>query len=137
MRRCFHMLACLPLLATTACTADAIAGPEVSPEPHTQATPQAAQQAAAAPETISISFRCRSGVPVGSGEPLIIVDGVPWGGTREALVALDMESVEVLTDAQLAHIYGNRTLSGIIIIKTRGGASRSPAKPVAGGDARH
>lgn len=137
MRRCLRLLACLPLLATTACVADAIAGPDLTPEPlpvaAAQAAPGATQKAAPEPGTIHLVFRCASGIPVGSGEPLLIVDGVPWGGSREELVALDIATIEVLAPEQLAATSGAR---GVIIINTRAGASRRPAKPVARRDAR-
>lgn len=146
MRRYPRLLACLPLVAGTACAsaacaADAIAGPELAPEPLAQtvaqAAPQPAKETAAEPRTVPIVLYCSSSASAQSGEPLIIVDGVPWGRSREELVALDMESIEVLTDVQLVPFYGNRTISDVIIIKTRGGASRRPAKPVSRRDARH
>lgn len=136
-----RLLVCLPLLATTACTADAIAGPQRGPEPEaaaqTAAAADAAQKAVAtdrAPRGIRLCGGCGS---VQTGEsPLYVVDGVPWSGSLDSLRASDIVSITVVKGATLTGINGNRTITGLVIITTRGGASRRPAKPVAGGDAR-
>ncbi|RYZ25069.1 MAG: SusC/RagA family TonB-linked outer membrane protein, partial [Sphingobacteriales bacterium] len=66
--------------------------------------------------------------------PLIIIDGVPFLGTDERLMQLgafnannpfatinpkDIESIEVLKDADATAIYGSRGANGVILISTK------------------
>ncbi|HMK18736.1 MAG TPA: SusC/RagA family TonB-linked outer membrane protein [Chitinophagaceae bacterium] len=94
---------------------------------------------------VSISIRGRSSLGAGS-EPLYIIDGVPFahsptnvtfangviaqtlGGLTNAtngtspfvsLNAADIESIEVLKDADATAIYGSRGSNGVILITTR------------------
>ncbi len=94
---------------------------------------------------VSISVRGRSSLGAGS-EPLYIIDGVPFahsltnisfangvtaqvlGGLANAtngtspfvtLNAADIESIEVLKDADATAIYGSRGSNGVILITTR------------------
>jgi hypothetical protein len=119
-RRLIVGVSLLPL-ATTACTANAISGPELTPVPLTQAAPQP-QEAVPAPQTMRVILDCFSSASAQSGEPLIIVDGVPWGGSREELLALDIKFIKVLTDAPPATFTSKRP-SGVIIVRTRGGVT--------------
>ncbi len=57
----------------------------------------------------------------GNRNPLIVVDGVPYEGSIEALNPADLESVNVLKDATAASIYGARAANGVIVIVTRRG----------------
>lgn len=75
----------------------------------------------------------------GSTEPLYIVDGVPYGGQSLASVDLsvginagnisplnainpsDIESIEVLKDADATAIYGARAANGVVLITTKKG----------------
>lgn len=56
--------------------------------------------------------------------PLTVVDGVPYYGP--AINPNDIESVAVLKDAAAAAIYGAQAASGVIVIKTKGGALGAP-----------
>jgi TonB-dependent SusC/RagA subfamily outer membrane receptor len=94
---------------------------------------------------VSISIRGRNSLGAGS-EPLYIIDGVPFahsptnvsfangviaqtlGGLSNAtngtspfvsLNAADIESIEVLKDADATAIYGSRGSNGVILITTR------------------
>lgn len=56
-----------------------------------------------------------------NNDPLIIVDGIPYGGTITDINPNDVESIEVLKDASAAAIYGSRGANGVILITTKGG----------------
>lgn len=57
-----------------------------------------------------------------SNEPLIVVDGIPFGGTLNDISLDDIQSIEVLKDASATVIYGSRGSNGVIIITTKRGA---------------
>lgn len=60
----------------------------------------------------------------GSGEPLIIVDGVPMTEAEyKALNPNDIKEVAVLKDTNATAIYGSRAANGVIIISTKEGVS--------------
>src|SRR5205085_637756 len=60
-----------------------------------------------------------------SQEPLYIVDGVILRvGSLDELGGLDIESVEVVKGAAGASLYGTTAANGVIVIKTRRGASQ-------------
>ncbi|MEO6818762.1 MAG: SusC/RagA family TonB-linked outer membrane protein, partial [Ginsengibacter sp.] len=54
----------------------------------------------------------------GSNDPLIVVDGAPFGGYVNPN---DIESVTILKDAASTAIYGSRASSGVILITTKKG----------------
>ncbi len=58
-----------------------------------------------------------------NNDPLIIVDGIPYGGTITDVNPSDVKSIEVLKDASAAAIYGSRGANGVIIITTKEGTS--------------
>lgn len=141
MRPYLRLLLCLPLLATTACAADAIAGPQraAAPEPESAARAEseavAAKVAAPAPDgpPPAFVFRCVRTIraPSAGREPLYIIDGVVSATKPASLDRLDIDLIEVLKGAEAAAIYGSRAANGVLIITTRGGRS-STAQPVAG-----
>lgn len=55
----------------------------------------------------------------GTGNPLILVDGVP--SSFYALNSDDVESIEVLKDAASTAIYGARAANGVILVTTKKG----------------
>jgi TonB-dependent SusC/RagA subfamily outer membrane receptor len=55
-----------------------------------------------------------------SNSPLVIVDGVQFGGLGD-LNPADIESIEVLKDAASTAIYGSRGANGVILVKTKSG----------------
>jgi len=125
MKRCLRLLLCLPLLATTACAADAIAGPELAPEPH-PVRQEAVQAAAAVREPLPRIVIPRLKDPASPAEPLCIIDGVPAlsADARARMEADDIESIEVIKGDALSALYGNRLLAGVVIITTRHAAVR-------------
>lgn len=56
-----------------------------------------------------------------SSDPLYVVDGVPYGGSINAINPYDIESVSVLKDAASSALYGSRGANGVIIITTKKG----------------
>src|SRR5690606_10255548 len=83
---------------------------------------------------VEITIRGRDSIANGN-DPLYLVDGVPWlnssltqvngtiGGTSpfNSLSPEDIESVEVLKDADATAIYGSRGANGVILITTKKG----------------
>jgi TonB-linked SusC/RagA family outer membrane protein len=83
----------------------------------------------------SILLRGQNSLQRGT-EPLFVVDGVPFNTERQTqrsitstnnpfniINPLDIESIEVLKDAEATAIYGSRGANGVILITTRKGDS--------------
>ena len=62
-----------------------------------------------------------------SSAPLIILDGVPFEGTLNAINNSDIESVNVLKDASSSALYGARGANGVVLITTKKGAEGKPS----------
>lgn len=62
-----------------------------------------------------------------STQPLIIVDGSPYGGNINSIPQDQVESMSVLKDASATALYGSRAANGVIIITTKKG--RTNQKP--------
>jgi TonB-linked SusC/RagA family outer membrane protein len=60
----------------------------------------------------------------GSNAPLIVLDGVPFGGNISDLNPNDIESISVLKDATSAALYGNRASNGVVIITSKKGSKK-------------
>lgn len=62
---------------------------------------------------------------MGSREPLVVLDGIPFGtlGDLNQLAPNDIESIEVLKDASAAAIYGSQGSNGVILVTTKKGKS--------------
>jgi TonB-linked SusC/RagA family outer membrane protein len=58
-----------------------------------------------------------------SNEPLIIVDGIPYGSTID-IDQNDIASIEILKDVSSTAIYGSRGANGVILITTKKGSSK-------------
>lgn len=67
-----------------------------------------------------LSFNIRGTTSINGGEPLILVDNVPFSGTINLINPNDIESITVLKDAASASIYGARSAFGVILITTKG-----------------
>ena len=63
----------------------------------------------------------RGPVSINGGDPLIVVDGLPFQGTGFDFNAQDIETVEVLKDAAAAAIYGAQAAAGVILVTTKKG----------------
>jgi len=60
---------------------------------------------------------------MGSREPLVVLDGIPFGtlGQLNQLSPNDIESIEVLKDGSAAAIYGSQGANGVILVTTKKG----------------
>jgi TonB-linked SusC/RagA family outer membrane protein len=76
--------------------------------------------AGAAPNEV-IMIRGRNSI-LADNTPLIIVDGIPYGGQLRDINPNDVESIEILKDASAAAIYGSRGSNGVILITTKNGS---------------
>ncbi|MEN8250859.1 MAG: SusC/RagA family TonB-linked outer membrane protein, partial [Bacteroidota bacterium] len=56
-----------------------------------------------------------------SSDPLIVVDGFPFGGNINSIPSENIESMTVLKDAAAKSLYGSRAANGVIIITTKKG----------------
>jgi TonB-linked SusC/RagA family outer membrane protein len=77
--------------------------------------------AGAAPNEV-IMIRGRNSI-LADNSPLIIVDGIPYGGQIRDISPSDVLSIEILKDASAAAIYGSRGSNGVILITTKTGVA--------------
>ncbi|MCJ7801783.1 MAG: TonB-dependent receptor [Candidatus Marinimicrobia bacterium] len=75
---------------------------------------------AGARSTETIMIRGRNSI-LADNTPLLVVDGIPYGGQINDINPNDVLSIEVLKDASAAAIYGSRGSNGVILITTKGG----------------
>jgi len=66
-----------------------------------------------------------------SASPLIVLDGVPYGGNINSLNPNDIESMTVLKDAASSALYGSRAANGVIMITTKQGKVGEPKFEIA------
>ena len=59
-----------------------------------------------------------------SSDPLILVDGAPYGGNINNINPSDIESITVLKDASSTALYGSRAANGILQIVTKMGRGK-------------
>lgn len=71
----------------------------------------------------SASVIIRGPLSINGGDPLYVVDGVPFQGTGFNFNNQDIESIDILKDASAAAIYGYRAAGGVILIRTKKGKS--------------
>ena len=62
----------------------------------------------------------------GSTTPLIILDGIPFGGSMSEIDQNSIENISILKDASSASIYGARATNGVILITSKKGAQGKP-----------
>jgi TonB-linked SusC/RagA family outer membrane protein len=60
----------------------------------------------------------------GNNDPLIVVDGMAYGGSLNDITSDNIASLDVLKDASATAIYGSRGANGVIIITTKRGTSQ-------------
>ncbi|MGI4735928.1 MAG: SusC/RagA family TonB-linked outer membrane protein [Janthinobacterium lividum] len=63
---------------------------------------------------------------LGNGDPLLVVDGVPFDGNLNDLNPDDIADVAVLKDASATAIYGGRGADGVLLLTTRRGGAGAP-----------
>lgn len=71
----------------------------------------------------SAQIMLRSATSLGSGTPLIVVDGVILGAGSIDIESMDIQSIEVVKGASAASLYGSRAADGVIAITTNRGSS--------------
>lgn len=54
-----------------------------------------------------------------SNEPLIVLDGIPYGEALSSINPGDIESIDILKDASSTAIYGARGANGVLLITTK------------------
>ena len=69
------------------------------------------------------SFAKSSGESDGLDNPLIVLDGIPFGGSINDINTEDVASIDILKDASATAIYGSRGAGGVILITTKRGRS--------------
>ena len=57
----------------------------------------------------------------GLDQPLVVLDGIPFGGSVNDIDPNDIASLDILKDASATAIYGSRGSGGVILITTRRG----------------
>ncbi|HLW21385.1 MAG TPA: SusC/RagA family TonB-linked outer membrane protein [Cyclobacteriaceae bacterium] len=62
-----------------------------------------------------------------NNSPLVVVDGVPYGGNLSDINPNDVESIEILKDVSAAAIYGSRGANGVILVTTKQGQIGTPS----------
>ena len=63
-----------------------------------------------------------------SNDPLIVLDGIPFGGTMGDINPNDIKNIDILKDASATAIYGSRGANGVIIVTThKGTAGQKPS----------
>ena len=78
--------------------------------------------AAGAAPSQEIMVRGRNSI-LASNDPLIVLDGIPYGGQISDINPNDVQSIEVLKDASSAAIYGSRGANGVILITSKEGVA--------------
>lgn len=84
----------------------------------------------------SSAKEARISVRGNTGEPLLVIDGIPRLGTNtndgemrlSDLNPDDIESISILKDAAAAAVYGARAANGVILVQTKRGQSSSRAR---------
>jgi TonB-linked SusC/RagA family outer membrane protein len=63
----------------------------------------------------------------GSNSPLIVLDGIIFGGNLNDINPRDVQSMEILKDASSTAIYGSRAANGVILITSKEGKTEKPS----------
>lgn len=65
---------------------------------------------------------------LGTNDPLIVVDGIPFQGSLNDIAPSDIKNIDILKDASATAIYGSRGANGVILVSTfRGLANTAPS----------
>lgn len=59
-------------------------------------------------------------------QPLLVLDGIPFGGSINDLNPDDIANIEILKDASATAIYGSRGAGGVILVTTKRGRTGKP-----------
>lgn len=83
------------------------------------------QTGAGAASSEELMVRGRKSI-LANNSPLIVVDGIPYGGQLRDINVNDVQSIEVLKDASAAAIYGSRGANGVVLVTTKTGTKGKP-----------
>lgn len=86
---------------------------------------QIQQTSSGASPTESIIIRGRNSIQA-SNTPLVVLDGIPYGGSLSDINPNDIQSIEILKDASAAAIYGSRGSNGVILVTSIKGIESEP-----------
>ena len=70
-----------------------------------------------------IRIRGNRSLTASANDPLIVVDGMAYGGSLNDIDPENISSIDILKDASATAIYGSRGSNGVIIITTKRGTS--------------
>ena len=73
----------------------------------------------------SLQVRGKNTLKAGSS-PLIVLDGVIYGGSLSDINPADVESIDVLKDASSAAVYGAKAANGVVVVTTKKGKAGKP-----------
>lgn len=68
----------------------------------------------------------------GNNDPLVVVDGMAYGGSINDINPENIASVDILKDASATAIYGSRGSNGVIIVTTKHGSTQKPVTTYSG-----
>jgi TonB-linked SusC/RagA family outer membrane protein len=71
----------------------------------------------------SVLIRGRHSITA-SNSPLVVLDGIPFGGSLTEINQNDIASIDILKDASAAAIYGSRGSNGVILITSKKGSGK-------------
>lgn len=63
-----------------------------------------------------------------SNDPLVVLDGIPFGGSLSDINPSSIKSIDILKDASATAIYGSRGANGVILITTNKGQTGQKAQ---------
>ena len=63
-----------------------------------------------------------------SNDPLVVLDGIPFGGSISDINPSSIKSIDILKDASATAIYGSRGANGVILITSNGGQKGQQAQ---------
>ena len=63
-----------------------------------------------------------------SNDPLVVLDGIPFGGSIGDINPTSIKSIDILKDASATAIYGSRGANGVILITTNKGQTGQKAQ---------
>src|SRR5690606_27794710 len=61
-----------------------------------------------------------------SNSPLVVLDGMIFGGSLSDINPNDIRSIEILKDASSSAIYGSRAANGVILVSSKKGTTLKP-----------
>lgn len=76
---------------------------------------------------LQIRIRGTRSLTDGLNDPLVVLDGIPFGGSLSDISPSEIKSIDILKDASATAIYGSRGANGVILVTTNKGAAAQKA----------